>query len=143
MNSRGGYLRSASVHVAAGAILCCAGVQGLSKPLQGWVGPSSASAPLSASVATTRTEFGQRTAPAIRIVDSIDETRLVKLNGNTHPLARADFDKGRVSRDLPMGDLILKTAVENLHQHPASGLGTSESRCFVTVPHRLSPTHKE
>jgi len=107
MNSLGGYLRSASVHFTAGAVLCCGGAQGLSKPLQGWVGPSSASTSPPAPAATTRAESAQSVAPAIRIVDSIDETRLVKLSGNIHPLARARFDKGRVSPGLPMGDLIL------------------------------------
>ncbi len=51
--------------------------------------------------------FAQEAAVAVRIVESIDEGRLVSLPGNTHPLARATFDRGRVSRGLNMGDLIL------------------------------------
>jgi hypothetical protein len=43
----------------------------------------------------------------VRIVESIDEARLTTLRGNTHPLAVAKFDKGEVSPDLPMGDLVL------------------------------------
>jgi hypothetical protein len=46
-------------------------------------------------------------APAVRVVAPVDESRLVTLTGNTHPLARARHDRGRVSPDLPMGDLVL------------------------------------
>jgi subtilase family serine protease len=49
----------------------------------------------------------QEATPAVRIIESIDEGRLVSLKGNTHPLARPNFDRGRVSADLPMGDLFL------------------------------------
>jgi subtilase family serine protease len=46
-------------------------------------------------------------ASAVRIVDRIDESNLVTLAGNTHPMAKARNDLGRVSPDLPMTDLIL------------------------------------
>ena len=49
----------------------------------------------------------QGVAPTIRIVDRIDESNLVTLKGNTHPAANAKNDRGRVSPDLPMTDLIL------------------------------------
>jgi len=49
----------------------------------------------------------QSFAPAIRIVDKIDESNLVTLKGNTHPSATAKNDRGRVSPSLPMTDLIL------------------------------------
>jgi hypothetical protein len=49
----------------------------------------------------------QAVAPAVRIVDAIDESSLVTLKGNTHPFANARNDRGRVSSDLPMTDLIL------------------------------------
>jgi len=49
---------------------------------------------------------GSSDAP-VRIVESIDESRLTTLKGNTHPLAMARFDRGRVSPDLQMGDLFL------------------------------------
>ena len=45
--------------------------------------------------------------PAPRIVSAIDDDSLVTLKGNTHPSARASFDRGRVSPDLVMGDLVL------------------------------------
>jgi len=49
----------------------------------------------------------QFAAPTVRIVDKIDESNLVRLKGNTHPLANAKNDVGRVSPTLPMTDLIL------------------------------------
>jgi hypothetical protein len=49
----------------------------------------------------------QAIAPTVRIAGSIDENKLVTLKGNTHPLANAKTDRGRVSPDLPMTDLIL------------------------------------
>lgn len=49
----------------------------------------------------------QVSAPAVRIAEPIDESQLATLKGNTHPLARAEFDRGRVSPGLAMGDLVL------------------------------------
>jgi hypothetical protein len=49
----------------------------------------------------------QQFAPAVRIVDRIDEGNLVTLKGNTHPYANARNDQGRVTPDLAMTDLIL------------------------------------
>ena len=49
----------------------------------------------------------QAVAPAVRIVNTIDENNLVTLTGNTHPLANAKNDRGPVSPSLPMTDLIL------------------------------------
>jgi hypothetical protein len=42
-----------------------------------------------------------------RVVERVDDTRLVKLAGNTHFLARAEFDKGLVNPQLPMERMIL------------------------------------
>ncbi len=51
--------------------------------------------------------MAQAVAPSIRVVNSINESRLVTLKGNTHPFANAKNDRGRVNPDLPMTDLIL------------------------------------
>jgi len=48
---------------------------------------------------------GSRTAP--RIVGPIDETQLVTLAGNTHPAARAEFDRGAVDDSMPMEHMLL------------------------------------
>ena len=51
--------------------------------------------------------MAQQFAPSVRIVEKIDESRLVTLMGNTHPAANARNDFGRVSPSLPMTDMIL------------------------------------
>jgi subtilase family serine protease len=51
--------------------------------------------------------MAQAFAPAVRIVDRIEENHLVTLKGSTHPAAKAANDRGRVSPDLPMTDLVL------------------------------------
>src|SRR5208337_1515567 len=67
------------------------------------------SIPLSvlASALFVVTAAAQQFAPAIRIVNQIDETQLVTLKGNTHPAANAKNDRGPVSPTLAMTDLIL------------------------------------
>ena len=42
-----------------------------------------------------------------RIIDRIDDMRLARLHGNTHPKARAEFDEGLVYGQLPMERMIL------------------------------------
>ncbi|MGH9611520.1 MAG: protease pro-enzyme activation domain-containing protein, partial [Bryobacteraceae bacterium] len=42
-----------------------------------------------------------------RITQTINENRLVVLKGNTHPLARAEFDRGAARADLPMDRMLL------------------------------------
>jgi hypothetical protein len=49
----------------------------------------------------------QAVAPAVRILNRIDESQLVSLKGNTHPFANARNDQGKVADSLPMSDLIL------------------------------------
>jgi len=56
----------------------------------------------------------QAAAIPARITQAIDETQLVRLRGDVHPLARPEFDQGAVSPDLPMQRmlLVLKRGVE-------------------------------
>jgi hypothetical protein len=49
----------------------------------------------------------QVVVPTVRILNPVNESNLVTLRGNTHPLAKVKNDRGRVSPDLPMTDLIL------------------------------------
>jgi hypothetical protein len=42
-----------------------------------------------------------------RITDRIDESRLIVLQGNTHPLARPQFDQGAAPPNLPMNRMLL------------------------------------
>lgn len=48
-------------------------------------------------------------APAVpaRITQAVDETQLVRLKGNVHPLARPEFDQGPVSDATPMKRMLL------------------------------------
>jgi hypothetical protein len=108
MNISKGYLRSLSVCIAAGLALGSTALSGWCQVSGDGTAQASVSAAISpAAASAARTESGQRPESAIRIVDAIDESRLVTLKGNTHPLARAAFDKGPVSPDLAMGDLVL------------------------------------
>jgi len=43
----------------------------------------------------------------VRITQAIDETRLVQLKGNIHPLARPEFDRGVVNDTEPMNRMLL------------------------------------
>ena len=46
-------------------------------------------------------------AAAPQIVQPIDEGKLLQLGGNTHPLARPEFDKGEVAADFSMDRILL------------------------------------
>ncbi len=52
-------------------------------------------------------QAGSPTA-APRIVDTVDETKLVSLPGHTHPLAAPKYDQGPVSDSLPMEHMFLE-----------------------------------
>src|SRR5437879_11848204 len=41
------------------------------------------------------------------IVQAVDDSQLTTLRGNTHPLARAQFDRGAAPPDLPMRRMLL------------------------------------
>jgi hypothetical protein len=49
----------------------------------------------------------QAAAIPSRITQAIDETQLVRLRGNVHPLARLEFDRGTVSDATPMKRMML------------------------------------
>jgi hypothetical protein len=49
----------------------------------------------------------QAAAIPARITQAIDETQLVRLNGNIHPLARTEFDQGLISDATPMKRMML------------------------------------
>jgi hypothetical protein len=58
-----------------------------------------------------------------RISLPIDETNLITLYGNTHPLARPEFDQGAAPASLPMKRMLLV-----LQRNP--GQESASSRCF-------------
>src|SRR5215469_6098935 len=45
--------------------------------------------------------------PRPLIMDAVDESRLTTLKGNTHPLARSEFDLGTADGSLPMKRMLL------------------------------------
>src|SRR6266404_5964081 len=61
------------------------------------------------AASTAAAQSAANLAPAIptRITQAIDETQLVRLHGNVHPLARPEFDQGIVSDATPMNRILL------------------------------------
>ena len=57
---------------------------------------------LAASIPCARTQ-----SPAIRGASRMDETQVVTLEGNVHPLARAEFDQGVVSPGTRLERMVL------------------------------------
>lgn len=58
--------------------------------------------------------FAQVPSARVRITQPVDDTKLTVLHGNTHPLARAQFDRGAAPFNLPMQrmQLVLKRGPE-------------------------------
>ena len=65
--------------------------------------------PAAAQTTAQSTSVAQAQAPIVqaRITRAIDETQLVTLRGNVHPLARPEFDQGAAPSDLPMQRMLL------------------------------------
>jgi subtilase family serine protease len=56
----------------------------------------------------SRTENPEPARPVpSRIQERIDDSRVVRLTGNTHPMARAQFDRGPVEPGLPMQRMVM------------------------------------
>src|SRR5271169_797699 len=51
--------------------------------------------------------WAQKPAVASRVVEAVDETRTVVLQGNVHPLARAASDQGALPESQPMTRMLL------------------------------------
>src|ERR1700738_4035609 len=47
-------------------------------------------------------------APTNRVTARIDETKVITLLGNVHPMARGDFDQGVVNADTPLEQMVLQ-----------------------------------
>src|SRR5580704_16095674 len=62
---------------------------------------------VSAQTKPDSTSATQAGALPARITQAIDETQLVRLKGNVHPLARPEFDKGAVPSSQPMKRMLL------------------------------------
>jgi len=62
---------------------------------------------VAAQTTTDSADAAQTSAIPARITQAIDETQSVRLKGNVHPLARAEFDQGAVSDTTPMKRMML------------------------------------
>ena len=51
--------------------------------------------------------WSQALTPQSRITQTVNDTALITLKGNTHPLAQAQFDRGAAPPDLPMARMLL------------------------------------
>src|SRR5258708_25221911 len=49
----------------------------------------------------------QLPAPRSRILQAVDDTRVTTLSGNTHPLARPQFDQGSLADATPLSRIVL------------------------------------
>jgi subtilase family serine protease len=54
-----------------------------------------------------QTLWAQKTPVPSRVIEQVDETRTVRMKGNVHPLARAEFDQGAVAESQPMTRMLL------------------------------------
>jgi len=89
------------------------------------LGPPRAAAQATADASTS---FAQTSAVPLRITQAIDETQLVRLKGNVHPLARPEFDQGAVEDWQPMNRMLLllqrspeqQVALQNLMEEQQS-----------------------
>jgi hypothetical protein len=51
--------------------------------------------------------WAQTPSPQSRVVERVNESALVTLRGNTHPLAQLQFDQGAAPPDFPMARMLL------------------------------------
>jgi len=61
----------------------------------------------SSAQAASQSSLVQTPAVPARVTQAIDETQLVRLKGNLHPLARPEFDQGPVADSAPMSRMLL------------------------------------
>ncbi len=58
-------------------------------------------------MAITNSAYAQNTGAPPRITQAVDPLKMVVLRGNTHPLARSEYDRGAISDSMPMGRVLL------------------------------------
>src|SRR5260370_37921447 len=66
---------------------------------------------LSVSIGT-----GQQSLFESRVRQPISETGVTSLKGNTHPLARPEFDRGQAPADLPLDRMLLVLRRSSQHE---------------------------
>ncbi len=79
-------------------------------------------------------------APAVRIVDKVDENRRITLRGNTHPLAVAANDIGAVPPGQPMRRMLLLLHRSQQQEAALDNLLTAQQNSFSAQYHQwLTP----
>jgi len=68
-----------------------------------------------------------------RIADRVDDSRMAVLQGNTHPLARPQFDQGAAPPNLPMDRMMLVLNVAQSRKLPCRTCSSSSR----TTLHRI------
>jgi hypothetical protein len=58
-------------------------------------------------IALSTVSAAQQSTIKVRITQAVSETNLTVLRGNTHPLARPEFDRGPALVDLPLNRMLL------------------------------------
>jgi hypothetical protein len=80
----------------------------LSRLLQGIFAVSLTTAGLCGNaMAQSASALSSQAGPRVRITQAINDTQLVTLHGNVHPLARPEFDQGAVATSQPMNRMLL------------------------------------
>ena len=75
-----------------------------------------------AALATAAPFAGAQSQVASRVTQAVDNTRLVMLKGNTHPMAQPEFDRGRVSDTMPLTRMHLMLQRSPEQQSALTGL---------------------
>src|SRR5437899_10547596 len=63
--------------------------------------------------------------PRPLITEALDESRLTVLKGNTHPLARREFDLGTATASLPMERILIVLKRSDVHEGAIRNLHTT------------------
>ncbi len=79
-------------------------------------------------------------APTNRVAARIDETRVTTLLGNVHPMARAEFDRGVVSADMPLQHMIFQLQPSAAQQAALDALVEAQDNAQSPLYHQwLTP----
>jgi len=90
---------------------------------------------LAAQTKPASAETAQIAQVPARIIQAIDETQLVTLKGNVHPLARAEFDQGAVSDAMPAMRMLLLL-------HRSAGQETALRKLLDQQQDKASPNYR-
>src|ERR1700730_14567638 len=79
----------------------------ISYTLSGTLLPALTTIALLLAASATAVAQSQLPRPRSRILQAVDDTRVTTLSGNTHPLARPEFDQGALAAATPISRIVL------------------------------------